>query len=119
MVTVPPIVTALARSWVLVRDASVKVTAWDAGKLRIETLPVTAPKVVACDAGKFEIETAENVTLCDTGKLSTETLPVTAPKVVDWDAGKLEIETTLPLTALCISVMACVPRLTTVWAVIC
>jgi hypothetical protein len=56
-VTVPPTVTALARSWVLVRDASVKVTACDAGKLRIETLPVTAPKVVDWEAGKLEIET--------------------------------------------------------------
>jgi len=54
-VTVPPIVTALARSWVLVKDASVKVTACDAGKLRTETLPVTAPKVVVCDAGKLEM----------------------------------------------------------------
>ena len=56
-VTVPPTVIALARSWVLVRDASVKVTACDAGKLRTETLPVTAPKVVDWEAGKLEIET--------------------------------------------------------------
>jgi hypothetical protein len=44
-VTVPPTVTALARSWVFVKDASVKVTACEAGKLRTETLPVVAPKV--------------------------------------------------------------------------
>jgi len=40
-VTVPPTVTALARSWVLVRDASEQVTACDAGKLRTDTDPVT------------------------------------------------------------------------------
>jgi len=56
-VTVPPTVTALARSWVLVRDASEKVTACDAGKFKTDTLPVTAPKVVDCEAGKLEIET--------------------------------------------------------------
>jgi hypothetical protein len=87
-------------------------------------------------AGKFEIVTAENVTACDAGKFRTDTLPVTAPKVVDCDTGKLrtdtdpvtlgvpeiEIEPThtlVPLTALVMSVIACVPRLTTVWAGIC
>ena len=38
---------------------------------------------------------------------------VTEPEM-GWVAGKLEMETTLPLTAPRISVMACVPRLTTV-----
>ena len=44
-VTAPPTVTALARSWVLVRDASANVTVCEDGKLRIETLPVVAPNV--------------------------------------------------------------------------
>ena len=86
-VTVPPTVTALARSWVLVRDASVKVTACDAGKFRTETLPVTAEKVTACEAGKFR----------------TDTDPVTL------GVPAIEIEPThtlVPLTALVMSVIA-------------
>jgi hypothetical protein len=46
-------------------------------------------------------------------------LPMVTEPEMGWEAGKFEIETTLPLTALRISVMACVPRLTTVWAVMC
>jgi hypothetical protein len=61
-VTVPPTVTALARSWVLVREASEKVT--------------------ACDAGKLEMLTAENVTACEAGKLLTVTVPVIAAPTV-------------------------------------
>jgi hypothetical protein len=86
-VTVPLMVTALARSWVSVRDASEKVTACEAGKLRTETLPVTAPKVVDCDAGK----------------LRTDTDPVTL------GVPEMEIEPThtlVPLTALVMSVIA-------------
>ena len=86
-VTVPPTVTALARSWVLVRDASEKVTACEAGKLRTDMLPVTAPKVVDCDAGK----------------LRTDTDPVTL------GVPEIEIEPThtlVPLTALVMSVIA-------------
>jgi hypothetical protein len=68
-VTVPPTVTALARSWVLVRDASEKVTACEAGKFRTETLPVTAEKVTACVVG-------------NAGKLLTVTVPVIAAPTV-------------------------------------
>ena len=46
-VTVPPTVTALARSWVLVKDASEKVTACEAGKFRTETLPVTTESLAS------------------------------------------------------------------------
>jgi hypothetical protein len=46
-------------------------------------------------------------------------LPIVMEPEMGWVAGKFEIETTLPLTAPLISVMACVPRLTTVWAVMC
>ena len=62
-------------------------TACEDGKLRIETLPVTAPKVVDCDAGK----------------LRTDTDPVTL------GVPEIEIEPThtlVPLTALVMSVIA-------------
>jgi len=102
----------------------------------VRELPTVTVPAIVWVAGKLEIVTAENVTACDAGKFRTDTLPVTAPKVVDCDAGKLrtdtdpvtlgvpeiEIEPThtlVPLTALVMSVIACVPRLTTVWAGIC
>jgi len=53
---------------------------------------------------------------CDVGKLRTDTDPVTL------GVPEIEIEPThtlVPLTALAMSVIACVPKLTTVWAVIC
>jgi hypothetical protein len=51
----------------------------------------------------------------ETGRADTVTLlPMVTVPEMGWVAGKLEMETTLPLTALRMSVIACVPRLTTV-----
>ena len=55
---------------------------------------------------------------CPSARFERLSVAVTVPEM-GCVAGKLDIDTTLPLTALRTSVMACVPRLTTVWAVIC
>jgi hypothetical protein len=121
---VDPVMTAVPK----VTDACVKVTVCVAGKLRIEVEPVTTAVPKVTDASEKVTEGIPDIVAVTLPPMVTadarSCASVRPPVIVTWPSVTVIFSrafivfgpSSTPETAVAISVIACVPKDTTVWA---